>query len=277
MDLFLGDFPNEQNLAIRVFDNLKSLCGETVLQINLYGEMTDTEHPNFLNVLAYAGHMRWLRSTGETTPATARDWLTTLGDFVSVYPWQSINTVLDRGRTEISRSTFLACLQCHRKEKAPLAPTSFYQSSKLTPNWPKAIVVEAKRTGGYPVADPAKYGDVNENSPIKDKDWRGSAPVYPETENFITKAQQPFSLENLVASALEGDHLINKTGSLQKACRSFQEYFTNQQAPLVENARILLRENPDLMEDIAEIHHLGAIPKFRGRTPPEQWVRGPPP
>ena len=221
--------------------------------------------PIVLDVLAYSGHMRWLRSTGETAPSVARDWLTTLGDFVSIYPRLSISATLGRDRTEISRSAFLACRQCRRKEEAPLAPTSFYQSVKLTPTWSKAITVEAKRTGGYPDADSAKYGDVNVEFPITDRDWRGGVPVYHEAETFISKAQPPFSLESIIEAAKAGDCLIERDGSLNRACRSFQEYFMIRQAHLVSNVKEHLVDHPELMGDLAEIHHLGAIPKFRGK------------
>ena len=274
MALFLCGFFQEENVVVRVFDILKSLCGETVLQINVFGEFSESTEHIFLDVLAYSGHMRWLRSSGETTPAVARDWLIALGDFASIYPWQTIEATLDRDRTEVSKSTFLACRQCHRKEKAPLAPTTFYQSYKLTPNWSKAMVIESKRTGGYPSADPIKFGVVNEEFPISDRDWRGSVPVVSETLNFISKARSPFSYESIIESARAGDQLISKVGSLRDACRSSQEHFMRQQAELVRNAREHLSESPELTEDIAEIHHLGAIPRFRGQTPPVKRVRG---
>ena len=256
-----------------VFDIPKSICGETVLQINVFGDIRDP-NSSFLDVLAYSGHMRWLRSTGETTPDAQRDWMDGLGDFVEIFPWQTIDSTLDRDRDEINRAPFLSRRQCHRKEKAPMAPTSFYQSSKLTTVWPKAIVVEGKRTGGYPEANTEIFGEVNPVFAISSKEWMGSVPIYPETHTFISHSPQPFSIEGLIGVARDGDPLIRKDGSLQSARRSIQEFFTQKQSELVINVNKHLSGNAVLRDDLAEIHRIGAIPKYHGPTPPTDRVRG---
>ena len=273
LSLLLSGYFREQNVIIRVFDIPKSLCGETALHINVFGDMNSTG-PTFVNVMAYAGHMRWLRNTGETTAAVERDWLSVLGDFVTVFPWLSIDSVVDRDRSDVNRAPFIARRQCNRKEKAPLAPTSFYQSTKLTDLWRKTLVVEGKRTGGYPELDPLVYGEINPVFPITDKEWRGSVPISPETMTFVRNTRKEFTLSGLVSTANDGNLLIKTAGPLQSACRSFQEFFMQQQAHLVDNANLHLHNNPELCSDLAEIHRLGAIPKYRGPTPPVDRVLG---
>ena len=214
ISLFMSEFFERQGLKIRVFDILNSLCGETIIQVNTFGNTTDTNTP-YLDVLAHAGHMRWLRPTGETMPSVERDWLIHLGDFVTNFPWQTIEHIVDQDRSEISHAPFLTCRQCHRKEKAPLAPTSFYRSTKLTNIWPKKLVVVGRRTGGYPTIDETTFGKINESFPIESKEWRGSTPIYPETHEYIEQTHQSFTLEGLVQVAKCGDQLIKTAGSLR--------------------------------------------------------------
>ena len=48
MALFLAEFPNVRNVAIRVFYILRSLCGEPVLGTNAFGSIQEGVHINSL-------------------------------------------------------------------------------------------------------------------------------------------------------------------------------------------------------------------------------------
>ena len=102
----------------------------------------------------------------------------------------------------------------------------------------------------------------------------GGTPIYPETHEFIEHTNQSFALEGLVQVAKCGDQLIKAAGSLGGACRSFQEFFTQRQEQLVRNINLHLEGSPELRGDLAEIHRIGAIPRYRGPLPPEERVRG---
>ena len=51
------------------------------------------------------------------------------------------------------------------------------------------------------------------------------------------------------------------------ALRAIREPKMQEQQCLVDNAPQYLNMNPELRDDVAELHRLGAIPRYRGESP----------
>ena len=77
---------------------------------------------------------------------------------MTLYHWRSLACEMDGRHNELDSAPLLSCRQWCREGNASLALASFYSSSKLTPNWGKSIITEGNRDGGYPNADPGKFG-----------------------------------------------------------------------------------------------------------------------
>ena len=122
--------------------------------------------------VGYAAH-------GGGVPAIQKNCLGRLGDLGSVYPWHSIDMTLDRDRNATSRSPFLACRQCHRKEKAPLSPLRSISPLILHQLGPNQLLWK-KRTGRYPEVATDVFGECNPEFPISLGDWMG-ATIYEGT------------------------------------------------------------------------------------------------
>ena len=162
---------------------------------------------------------------------------------------------------------WLTYRQCRRKEKGPIAPSSFYHASKLTTEWSESVILESTHAGGYTVSVDSKLCPTNREFPIRDKEWRGPVPVADLTSVFPQVASQPFSLTQARRAAHAGDDLINQTGALYRALRSVQACKMSAQAHLAQQSNLHLGADPDLRGDICELHRSGATPKFRGPPP----------
>ena len=110
----------------------RSMCGNTQDGLS-YG---------FSGILASVGHMRWLRGNSETPPYEKPHCSGQLKDCADASPCLSIRSSMDLHGGAVDNAPLLERRQCLREEKAPLAPYRFYQASKLTDKWHKAIVVE---------------------------------------------------------------------------------------------------------------------------------------
>ena len=64
-----------------------------------------------------------------------------------------------------------------------------------------------------------------------------------------------------------GDALISHYGTLHMALRAVQEPHMQIQQALVGDARVPHTFDPVVREDITELRHIGAIPKYRGDSP----------
>ena len=118
--LFHGEFTCAQNIAIRVFYITRSICRETVPQIDVFGNSSGNGQCDWIDVFAYSGHMRWLRNTGSTTPSGQVDWPEHIDDFATMYHGHSLAATHDRDLGEINRAPLLVCRQCRRGERRPL-------------------------------------------------------------------------------------------------------------------------------------------------------------
>ena len=106
------------------------------------------------------------------------------------------------------------------------------------------------------------------------KEWRGATENSPLAHGFDDACHSNFPLGKVKYTASHGDALIAHYGALRKALRAVQERKMAEQEHLVKNAEIHLARNPELRDDVTELHRLGAIPRFRGPTPDECRVRG---
>ena len=272
--IFLGPFLSRNQITLRIFDVLRSGSGETVLQIIVIGDITFGEKHGYLDILASSGHMRWLQVGIDTLPCAKRDWLKYLEDFVLVIPIGEAEQIMDDDHSNVSGCDWMNCRQCRRKEKTALASAEFYHTTKYTKKWSEAIILENSHTGGYPIA-PHTIGDpVNLTFPIKQVEWRGTTQHHSMVDDFFDIGTGEYSLANLRAVAAIGDRLINHYGTLHRALRAVQEPKMIAQDNLVQNAREYLTHDPDLQEDVINLHRIGATPKYRGKEPGTFRVRG---
>ena len=274
MCIFLANLLETRKITIRVFDILRTGSGDTTLQINVLGDIAVGEKEGFVDLLACGGHMRWLKEDGETPPAARRDWMLLLGDFVTVFNWLNVQELLDTNKTMYDNTPRLTCRLCRRKEKCLVAPLTFFNAIKVTPVYPASLVLEGHATGGYPRADDVIFGPPNNEFPIVDLEWRNTVEPCDLGKNFFQSAQAEFSLDSIRKTASLGDKLIKTHKEVHLAVRSLQERKMREQAHLVTNARTCLAEIPELCEDIAELHRIGATPAYRGTTPPWNRVQG---
>lgn len=195
--IFLGDYIESQQVALRVFDILRPGTGDTSLQVNVIGNMTVGKNHGFADLLAAGGHMRWLRHDGETFPAALRDWLDSFHDFVTVFHWIDIEEVSDCDKGDFDHSPSLSCRLCRRKEKTLVPPITFPNATKMTNTFPTSLVLDGRKTGGYPRADAAKFGPPNAHFPIFDLEWRKTVGPSSLGETFFTQGERPFSVDSL--------------------------------------------------------------------------------
>ena len=240
----------------------------------MIGDVAQGNDTGFVDILAANGHMRWLQPNRETLPCAWRDWLNALADFVLVFPFGDVLRLLDEERESRICIPWVACRQCRRKEKTPLAQSSFYKASKLTDKWSEDIILENTHTGGYPSADPDKYAAVNPTFPMFDLNWRDTAMRCDAVDLFFAAGTHDFCREAVERTSEHGDDLIKRYGSLHMALRAAQEPKMQEQHVLCCNAKEHLSQNVELQNDIVELHEIGAIPKYRGNTPGTFRVRG---
>ena len=84
---------------------------------------------------------------------------------------------------------------------------------------------------------------------------------------FFSQGEKEFSVDSLRQLSQTGDNLVKSHGELHLALRSLQEQKMREQAHLVNNAERWLSDAPALQEDVMQLHHLGAVPTYRGGTP----------
>ena len=263
LSLFLGESLKKAGCALRVFDILYSGSGDTLLQVNVIGSLDTIPAPRLIDLLATECHMRWLQPGSETLPKDLANWATDLADFVILRPFLNPHEVFDSEKGHVDGSPWLTRRQCRRKEKCALTPSSFYQATKLTSCISNAVILENSRTGGYPRPVGKRFDPVNTNFPIKDKDWRNTGHLDPLVSEFWSSARHPYSLEQACLAAELGNRIITKHGALHLGLRSVQEPQMQKQSVLVDNALKYLPVGSALRTDLAELHELGAIPKFR--------------
>ena len=145
--VFLASFLENRNIAVRVFDILRSGSRGTSLQVNVLGVYPSVRNGGFVGLLACGGHMRWLKSDGETPPAARRDWMQAMGDFVTVFNWANIHELLDSNKTDYDNPARLTCRLCRKKEKSLVAPVTFSNAWKVASTYPASLVLEGHTTG----------------------------------------------------------------------------------------------------------------------------------
>ena len=161
-----------------------------------------------------------------------------------------------------------------KKRKGPIDHSPFYQPTKLTKNWSEALTLETFRTGGYPIPDDPKLDPSDEAFPIQTKEWRGIESPGLLASPFFLDASRPFSPAQLRKAAKHGENVIRDYGSLTISPHSVQESEMCAPIHLVSHARDHLASSIELCEDVCELRHIGAIPKFRGPSRGESHVRG---
>ena len=111
--IFLAEYLEQQEIAIRVFDVLRSGAGDTSLQVNVIGGLALCERRGFLDLLAAGGHMRRMRRDGETLHSVLRGWLGHFKDFATVFRWTQIEDVLDHNKCDFGHTPrfFLPLMQ----------------------------------------------------------------------------------------------------------------------------------------------------------------------
>ena len=240
----------------------------------MIGSLDAGERLGYVDILASNGHMRWLQLGNDTLPVEWKGWKRNLADFATVYPILETGTLLGEDRGDIDHSGWLTCRQCRRKEKTPLALSPFYHATKLTAKWSEAIILENRRTGGYPEFNPSGMEPINTEFPIITREWRRSTESSPLVNQFFVSGAKPYSKENLLQTARMGDKLLHHYGALHTTLRAVQEPKMEEQANLAENASRHLAGDPDLMLDVMDLHRIGAEPRYRGMSTGDFRVHG---
>ena len=192
--IFLSPLLTQSSLVVLIFDVLRSVSGNAVLQINALGGLEDGRNNGVLEFLATSGHMRRMQPGNETPPHDRLRWLGSLSDFVVARPWLGATTLFESDKCNIDSTPWLTCRKCRRKDKGPIDSANFYQASKFTTNWPHAIILENTRTGGYPIPDDPKLGPVNKSVPIRTLNWMDASLPIGLVTGFRQEASQPLSL-----------------------------------------------------------------------------------
>ena len=117
MTLSDADLLQTHEVIVRVFDVLRFLCGEAVLQVNVFGSIREAGACGYVDILASAVHMRWLRDCGDPSPSDKRNWSGQLADFATSYPRQPNASILGRHREEVGKAPLLSRRPCRRVEK----------------------------------------------------------------------------------------------------------------------------------------------------------------
>ena len=158
----------------------------------------------------------------------------------------------------------------------PIAQSSFYRSAKLPNKWNESIILENSHTGGYPGDGNNLEGMISDEFPIFDKERRGSTIDSPDVSLFPDARGRDFSLPTVRQADALGAALLNHYGQLHLALRAFQEPQMAKQTHLADQSRLNLPGDPPLRGDVAEIHHLGDIQRYRVPPPGQFRVRGQP-
>ena len=85
LTLFLSPYLIAHGLVIRVFDVLHAGSGETVLRVNILGNLEQGESNGYIDIVASNGHMRRLQRSNEILPCAWRGWRKELADFIVVF------------------------------------------------------------------------------------------------------------------------------------------------------------------------------------------------
>ena len=274
LSIFLAPGLRKTSLALRIFGILPAGSGDAIPQIDILGSLGEGRTNGFADLLSTGGHMSWLQFANETLPRDSANWLGNLSDFVAVHPRLDASEVSDSEKWDIDSTPWLTCRQCRRGEKGPITPVFFYNSNKLTSNYPSAIILENSRTGSYPCPDDPKLDPINDLYPIRGENWRDTTEPSGCVDGFWEAASQPFSFLHARRTAEFGNAAIRHYGALHLGLRAIQEPKMAEQHTLVTDDRAHLAAYPELCTDISELHHLDDISKFRGPSPGSFMVRG---
>ena len=116
--LFLAPFPQQNNIALRMFDVLHSGIGDTTLHINVVGDVNAGLGYGYIDVLATDGRRRRLQPISDTSPSVWTHWLGALADFVTVYPIREVIATFDTEKGNADPTHWSTRRQCRRKETA---------------------------------------------------------------------------------------------------------------------------------------------------------------
>ena len=102
---------------------------------------------------------------------------------------------------------------------------------------------------------------------LMNMDWRFNGPTCALAEKYLLCAKGAFSTEKIRIVMEVGNQLVEKYGDVRLAARQVQEIEMRTMELQVCAVKELSDEQPELRDQIVQLHTVGALPHFRGETP----------
>ena len=256
ISVFLNEHLGEEDVGVRIFDIRPRAEGGYVLLINVFPDSTEPSK-NFVDLVAFKHHMRWLKPCLGAFSSASRDWELHFKDHIRRFHLGGWKGKLSHVKGDEESLGVNPCLFCTQEVKTNLTPPGFYDYFAHGRHFCHGCDIP-----------PDRCGDGEDGSyPILNNDWRTPAAVDPLAYDYLEIVKQPYSHAAVLDALVIGERMVSKFHDVRLVARQIQEIVMRSNAPLVENAKTFLSFNPTLSNRAADLHERGDMPCYHGEEP----------